>query len=81
MPLRGVSPQGDVGETFTVAGGKASWKSPIDGGSAAYSGARFLSRRRARRSRNFNDLLERLLAAPDRTPRAAARAAGRGWSR
>src|SRR4051794_19110480 len=25
--LRGVSPQGDVGETFMVAGGKASWKS------------------------------------------------------
>ena len=23
--LRGVSPQGDVGETFTVAGGKATW--------------------------------------------------------
>jgi hypothetical protein len=31
--LRGVSPQGDVGETFSVEGGKAVWKSPIDGGS------------------------------------------------
>ena len=39
---RGVSPQGDVGETFAVAGGKAEWKSPIDRGSAAYAGARIL---------------------------------------
>src|SRR4051812_4980142 len=35
--LRGSSPQGDVGETFTVAGGQARWKSPVDGGSAGYS--------------------------------------------
>ena len=35
--LRGSSPNGDVGETFLVAGGNATWKSPIDSGSAAYA--------------------------------------------
>ncbi|MEO5687520.1 MAG: amidohydrolase family protein [Burkholderiaceae bacterium] len=34
--LRGTSPSGDVGETFSVAGGTATWTSPIDGGSAPY---------------------------------------------
>lgn len=36
--LRGISPNGDVAETFSVAGGTARWKSPIDGGSTAYRG-------------------------------------------
>ena len=35
--LRGSSPQGDVAETFAVAGGTANWKSQIDHGSAPYS--------------------------------------------
>jgi imidazolonepropionase-like amidohydrolase len=62
--LRGVSPQGDVGETFSVADGKATWKSPVDRGSAAYSMAAFyLAAGPA--VRNFNDVLERLIAAPD----------------
>ncbi|HYD37368.1 MAG TPA: amidohydrolase, partial [Allosphingosinicella sp.] len=64
--LRGVSPQGDVGETFTVAGGKATWKSPIDGGSAAYSTPAFYLAA-GPTVRNFNDVLERLIAAPDHT--------------
>ncbi len=34
--LRGTSPNGDVGETFSIAGGTATWKSPFDGGSAPY---------------------------------------------
>jgi imidazolonepropionase-like amidohydrolase len=62
--LRGVSPQGDVGETFSVAGGKAVWKSPIDGGSAAYSAPAFYLGA-GPGVRNFNDVLERLIAAPD----------------
>ena len=64
--LRGVSPQGDVGETFTVEGGKATWKSPIDGGSAAYSAPAFYLAA-GPTVRNFNDLLERLIASPDRS--------------
>jgi imidazolonepropionase-like amidohydrolase len=35
--IRGFTPQGDAGETFTIANGKATWKSPIDAGSAGYS--------------------------------------------
>jgi imidazolonepropionase-like amidohydrolase len=64
--LRGVSPQGDVGETFAVAGGKAEWKSPIDGGSAAYATPAFYLAA-GPTVRNFNDVLERLIAAPDHT--------------
>lgn len=36
--IRGFTPSGDAAETFAVADGKASWKSPIDAGSAAYDG-------------------------------------------
>lgn len=36
--IRGVSPSGDSAETFQIADGKASWKTPIDTGSAAYDG-------------------------------------------
>lgn len=39
--LRGTSPQGDVGETFRVADGIASWKSQIDSGSVAYRSPAF----------------------------------------
>ncbi|MEO5493462.1 MAG: amidohydrolase family protein [Sphingomonas sp.] len=35
---RGVTPNGDAAESFDVAGGKASWKTPIDAGSVAYDG-------------------------------------------
>jgi imidazolonepropionase-like amidohydrolase len=35
--LRGSSPNGDVAETFAIAGGTATWKSQIDGGSAPYA--------------------------------------------
>jgi imidazolonepropionase-like amidohydrolase len=37
ITIRGVTPQGDAAETFTVSGGTAGWKSPIDAGTARYS--------------------------------------------
>jgi imidazolonepropionase-like amidohydrolase len=37
LTIRGVTPQGDAGETFTVTAGSARWKSPVDSGSASYS--------------------------------------------
>src|SRR5580765_2621940 len=37
LAIRGVTPQGDAAETFTVSGGTAAWKSPIDAGTAAYA--------------------------------------------
>jgi imidazolonepropionase-like amidohydrolase len=37
ITIRGVTPQGDAGETFAIEGGRARWKSPIDAGTATYS--------------------------------------------
>jgi imidazolonepropionase-like amidohydrolase len=39
--IRGVTPQGDAAETFTVAAGKGSWVSPVDKGGAPYSTASY----------------------------------------
>jgi imidazolonepropionase-like amidohydrolase len=41
LTIRGVTPTGDAAETFTVTGGAAAWKSPIDAGNAAYSAPAF----------------------------------------
>src|SRR5262245_53485738 len=41
IAIRGATPQGDAGETFTVSGGTATWKSPIDAGSARYAAPAF----------------------------------------
>jgi hypothetical protein len=38
VEVRGVSPSGDSAELFEVKAGKASWKTPIDSGSAAFDG-------------------------------------------
>jgi cytosine/adenosine deaminase-related metal-dependent hydrolase len=39
VTIRGFTPNGDAGESFSIAGGRATWKSPVDGGSAAYASA------------------------------------------
>ncbi len=36
--IRGYTPSGDSAETFTISGGKATWKSQIDAGSVTYDG-------------------------------------------
>jgi imidazolonepropionase-like amidohydrolase len=41
VAIRGVTPQGDAAETFTVADGTASWKSPVDAGKAVYAAPAF----------------------------------------
>jgi imidazolonepropionase-like amidohydrolase len=41
ITIRGVTPQGDAAETFTIAGGAARWKSPVDAGSTSYSAPAF----------------------------------------
>ena len=41
VAVRGVTPSGDATETFTMAGGSARWKSPIDAGSAGYTAPAF----------------------------------------
>src|SRR5579864_4307845 len=41
IAIRGVTPSGDAAETFNISAGSAKWKSPIDGGTANYSGPAF----------------------------------------
>lgn len=66
VTIRGVTPQGDAGETYTIDDGRARWKSPVDSGDAAYTAPRFYAA--------FGGpidmtawLIERLVAAPNRT--------------
>jgi len=68
VAIHGVTPQGDAAETFTVTGGKAQWKSPIDAGDAAYAAPAFYA--------SFGGpmdttawFVERLLASPTKSLR------------
>lgn len=64
--IRGVTPQGDAGETFAISGGTATWKSPIDAGSAAYKAPAFYAPQGGPADTNAW-FLERLLASPTKT--------------
>jgi imidazolonepropionase-like amidohydrolase len=66
LEVRGVSPSGNVGETFEIASGKAQWKSQIDQGSAAYAGPAFYTPVGGPMA-NSAWLLERLLASPNKS--------------
>lgn len=59
----GVSPQGDIGETFAVSGGKAEWASQIDKGSAPYREPAIYYPA-GPGSLTFERLVERLIASP-----------------
>jgi imidazolonepropionase-like amidohydrolase len=63
--LRGVSPTGDVGETFRIENGMASWKSPVDSGTALYKGPAFYQTA-GWSIRSGDVLIERLVARPGR---------------
>jgi len=66
VTIRGINPQGDAGEVFSVDNGTAHWKSPIDSGSAPYdSSAYYLSQDGPIADSAW--FLERLLAAPNHT--------------
>lgn len=43
VTIRGVTPQGDATETFTIAAGEARWQSPVDGGTSRDFAGRFYS--------------------------------------
>jgi imidazolonepropionase-like amidohydrolase len=66
VAIRGVTPSGDAAETFTISAGSARWKSPIDTGTASYSGSAFYAPQGGP-----IDLtawfVETLLARPDKT--------------
>jgi imidazolonepropionase-like amidohydrolase len=66
LEVRGVTPQGDAAETFKVAGGKATWKSPVDAGGAPYANPAFYVAQGGPIDTSAW-LLERLLASPNRT--------------
>lgn len=68
LAIRGITPQGDAAETFNVSAGKASWKSPVDAGAAAYSAPTFYASQGGPIDTTAW-LLERLLASPNRTLR------------
>ena len=66
LEIRGFSPTGDAAETFMVVNGKASWKSPVDAGSAPYARPAFYSTQGGPID-NTAWFLERILASPDHT--------------
>jgi len=66
LTIRGSAPSGDAAETFSVVAGKASWKSPVDAGSAAYQTPAFYSTQGGPID-NLAWFTERLLAAPGKT--------------
>ena len=66
VEIRGVTPQGDAGEKFAITNSRASWKSPVDAGSSAYSTPAFYSTLNGPIEQTAW-LLERLLASPGHT--------------
>src|ERR1700679_1417808 len=66
VTVRGFTPNGDAAESFAITAGRATWKSPVDGTSVAYTGpALYVA---------FGgpidltaDLAERLIASPDKS--------------
>ena len=66
LTIRGSSPTGDAGESFKVAGGKATWKSPVDAGEEAYGGPAFYITQGGPAEANAW-FFEQLLAAPGKS--------------
>jgi imidazolonepropionase-like amidohydrolase len=66
ITVRGFTPQGDAGESFTIASGTARWKSPIDSGSGGYATPAFYVSEGGPMALSAW-LIEALLARPDRT--------------
>ena len=77
VTIRGVTPQGNAGETYIVKNASASWQSPVDGGSTPYTAAKFYTTFGGPMDTNAW-FLERLLASPgkamDLIPGGRARA-------
>src|SRR5256714_12470711 len=64
--VRGFTPNGDAGEKFTIAAGKASWKSPIDAGGAPHSAPSFYIAFGGPMQLNAQ-FVERLITSPDKS--------------
>jgi len=78
LVVRGFTPQGDSAETFDIANGVASWKSPVDGASAPYAEPAMYNAFGGPIDLTV-DLVDALIAAPNHTlamlPGGAANAA------
>jgi len=66
VTVRGFTPNGDAGEKFTIADGKASWNSPIDAGGAPYSTPSFYIAFGGP-TQLTAQFVERLIASPDKS--------------
>ena len=66
VTIRGVTPSGDAAESFRIEGSTAKWRSPVDSGSAAYSGHAFYASQGGPIDTTAW-FLDRLLASPNRT--------------
>jgi hypothetical protein len=64
ITIRGVTPQGDAAESFSINGTNAQWKSPIDEGNASYGSPRVLCV--ARRSHRQHGVVSRSAAVEAR---------------
>jgi imidazolonepropionase-like amidohydrolase len=67
LVVRGFTPTGDAAESFTIAAGKASWKSPVDAGQAAYGAPAIYFPQGGTTSGSYQALIEALLAAPGKS--------------
>src|SRR5258706_5780109 len=66
VTIRGVTPSGDAAESFRIEGSTAKWRSPVDSGSAAYSGHAFYASQGGPIDTTAS-FLDRLLASPLRS--------------
>ncbi|HZD49698.1 MAG TPA: hypothetical protein VE178_13230, partial [Silvibacterium sp.] len=64
--VRGVTPQGDAAESFTITDGVATWKSPIDSGHQPYHSAFYLAEG-GTNSGGTQVFIEALLKSPDKS--------------
>src|SRR5262245_33291822 len=67
LEIRGVTPQGDAPETFAIAAGQATWRSPIDTGSAAYARPALYVATGNAPIAALSLLVERVIAEPTKT--------------
>ena len=66
LTIRGMTPQGDAAETFSLAAGTARWKSQVDDGTAPYASPAFYVSQGGPVDTTAW-FLEALLASPDKT--------------
>ena len=66
LTIRGFTPEGDAAETFAVASGTATWKSPVDAGSRRYESAFYVAQG-GPNSAGAQLLIEALLKSPDKS--------------